>query len=98
MLKEVIALFRRNMESIIGAVPDTAVLTENIERAMPSGPLVTAAELRYCNFDIPDTIPDHATVPRSEMLIELADVSLTDDGIVNVQLAVTFSEPFRWLA
>lgn len=62
---------------------------------------ITADELRAMSIPVPDRVPGCGWVPRHAMewRAEVPEHSKEDiaQGILNVSMEVTFTEPFRWI-
>lgn len=60
---------------------------------------ITAQELRASGVTVPDHIPGPAWVHRHTVRFGGADVALDnqDPSRMNVQMTVTFTQPFRWV-
>lgn len=65
-----------------------------------NGYLISAGELRAIGLNVPADIPDCATVPRCSVHYKAGDDKpdqvAIDSNVLVVDIAVTFSEPFKW--
>lgn len=58
---------------------------------------VTAGELREIGIPVPVSLPDVAWCPRSALRWACQGAETGPDSSWSLKLAVTFTEPMRWL-
>lgn len=58
---------------------------------------ITAGELRAMGLPVPDDIPDCGNVARASLRVTLGPDKI-EDGVLITNFAVTFTEPFTWVA
>jgi hypothetical protein len=60
---------------------------------------ITAGELRECNIQIPENIPDVASIRRSDIRWEIVPDSgyVTEDKSFYMQQRIIFDGPFEWI-
>lgn len=61
---------------------------------------ISAGELRFRGFKIPDSIPDCATVRYDAVRMEVGNVSTegpVDGEILSIDISCSFDAPFEWV-
>jgi hypothetical protein len=65
---------------------------------MGEGGKIYAGQLREAGFNIPESIPDCATVPSNALKFHISDHSCdVVQGVLSAEVAVEFTEPFEWV-
>lgn len=62
---------------------------------------ITAAELRAMGIEVHESVPDVGWVPRAAMRMSAEPAEHTPEdiaaGLLRMDMAITFTEPFRWI-